>query len=65
MQNLNPEYEGYNLDDFMRTIASLAAWNKEDKPVTDYSKNNLMLAKSDQAELSPDQMRAFDIVWAN
>ena len=24
-----------------------------------------MLAKSDQFELTPEQMRAFDLVWAN
>ena len=32
MQSLNPEYEGYNLDDFMRTMTNLAAWHKEGRP---------------------------------
>lgn len=27
MQSLDPEYEGFNLDDFMRTMTSLAAWH--------------------------------------
>ena len=33
MESLNPEYEGYNLDDFMRTMTSLAAWHKIGRPV--------------------------------
>ena len=65
MQSLDPEYEGFNLDDFMRAMASLAAWNREGKPVTEHARNNLMLAKSDQPELNPEQMRAFNLVWAN
>ena len=36
MQSLNPEYEGYTLDDFMRAITSLAAWNKSGKPAANF-----------------------------
>ena len=32
MQSLYPESEGYNLDDFMRTLTNLAAWHKAGKP---------------------------------
>ena len=32
MQILYPESEGYNLDDFMRTLTNLAAWHKGGKP---------------------------------
>ena len=32
MQRLDPGYEGFNLDDFMRTMTSLAAWHKEGRP---------------------------------
>ena len=32
MQSLDPEYEGFNLDDFMRSMTSLAAWNTEGRP---------------------------------
>ena len=32
MNSLNPEYEGYSLDDFMRAVASLSAWHNEGRP---------------------------------
>lgn len=32
MQSLDPEYEGFNLDDFMRAMGSLAAWHKDGRP---------------------------------
>lgn len=47
MDSLNTEYEGFKLDDFMRTLAAIAAWNKEGKPVNEFVKNNQMLARSE------------------
>ena len=32
LESLNPEYEGYSLDDFIRAITSLSAWHKEGRP---------------------------------
>ena len=40
LQSLNPEYEGYNLDDFMRGVTNLAAWNKEGRTVPIYAQSN-------------------------
>ena len=33
MESMNQEYEGFNLDDFMRTVTSLAAWHKIGRPI--------------------------------
>ena len=40
LQSLNPEYEGYSLDDFMRAITSLSAWHKEGRPLASEEKSN-------------------------
>ena len=65
MQSLNPEFEGYSLDDFMRAITSLAAWNKSGKPAANFESSNKMLAKSNLPELTEDQMKAFNKLWAD
>ena len=36
MESLNPEYEGYSLDDLIRTMTALAAWNKFGKPTDNF-----------------------------
>ena len=40
LESLNPEYEGYNLDDFMRGVTNLAAWNKEGRTAPIYAQSN-------------------------
>ena len=32
IQSIDPDYEGFNLDDFMQAMTSLAAWHKEGRP---------------------------------
>ena len=36
MESLNPEYEGYSLDDLIRTMTALATWNKFGKPAANF-----------------------------
>lgn len=54
LQSLDPSYEGFNLDDFMRGMTSLAVWNKEGKTAPAFAHSNQMLAQTGQPQLSAD-----------
>lgn len=41
VQSLNPEYEGFNLDDFMRSIQTLAAFNAQGRSFDDVFQGDL------------------------
>lgn len=47
MQSLDPDYEGFNLDDFMRTVSSLAAWHQGGRPAS--------LSQSEQQNMSNEE----------
>ena len=51
MQSLDPEFEGFNLDDFMRSMTNLAAWHKDGRPAGAPASNN----KSNWANLSNEE----------
>ena len=54
MQSLDPDTEGFSLDDCMRTMISLAAWNKESKPAHPQYLPNQILASTGQEELTQE-----------
>ena len=63
LQSLNPEYEGYSLDDFMRAMTNLAAWQKEGRPKDSQQVSNeervhaMINSTFEQAKANLDKIR--------